>query len=139
MSWVNSVHLELIRILKHEKYVIFSGESKGCHGNAKREVYGRSVVPKRNNGLMLHCYIRVRLTSVLPKRNNGLLTYCYIWERLTSFVPKRYNESLIHCSVWVRLMPIVPKLNVNQNMKLFSNINMNSSRKKCKQPIISLR
>ena len=71
-----------------------------------------NVVPKRNNGLMTHCYFWVGSASVLPKCNNGLMTHCYFWVQSTSILPKCNIGSLIHFYAWVRQKPIGRKLHV---------------------------
>ena len=53
----------------------------------------------------------VRSKSIVPKRNNGLMTLCYVWAKSASVLPTRNNGSIIHCYVGVRLIPTVPILN----------------------------
>ena len=55
-----------------------------------------------NFELMTYCNIWVQTASILPKRNNGSLIHCYVWVRQMPILPKCNNESLIHCYAWVR-------------------------------------
>ena len=50
--------------------------------------------------------------NVLPKRNNGVMTHCYFLVGSASVLPKCNIGSLIHCYARVRQKPIVPKLHV---------------------------
>ena len=75
----------------------------------KREVWVRlaSVVPKRNIGLMTHCYVRVGQVPIVPKCNSGSIIHCYIWVGLLPIVSLCDKLTLLPCCVWLRQMVIV--------------------------------